>query len=67
MLLGCTSLTSELWTGSLWYYKDPSKAPSTKEEAGNPSSGCLTGIDVDNGISEVDFIDQEGKRVSNTP
>ncbi len=57
MILGCSSLTTELWSGSLWYYEDPSVAPSVDK--------CLTGVDVDAGVSEVAFLDQqEGKRVS---
>lgn len=56
MLLGCTSLTTEHWTGSLWYYSDPSKAPSVKE--------CLTGVDLENGLSQAEFLnDPEGKRM----
>ncbi len=56
MILGCTSLTSEYWTGSLWFYDDPSLAPSVQQ--------CLTGVDLDNGLCEAAFLDEdEGKRV----
>lgn len=55
LLLGCTSMTAEFWTGSVWYFKDPAAAPSVK--------GCLTGLDMDAGLSDAAFLDDQGKRV----
>ena len=55
MLLGCSNLTGRYWIGSLWYYRDPSEAPSVEK--------ALTGLDCDNGVVEGFFIGNEGKNV----
>jgi len=54
MLLGCSNLTGRYWIGSLWYYTDPSDAPSVEK--------ALTGLDCDNGVVEGFFI-EDGKSV----
>ena len=56
MLLGCSNLTGRYWIGSLWYYREPTDAPSVEK--------ALTGLDCDNGVVEGFFIGNEGKNVS---
>jgi len=48
LVLGCCDLTGRMWTGSLWYYRDPNDAPSV----GN----ALTGVDCDSGCVDGKFI-----------
>ena len=51
MILGCSNLTGRFWIGSLWYYRDPSEAPSVEK--------ALTGVDFDNGIVDGFFLDDK--------
>lgn len=55
MLLGCSNLTGRYWVGSIWYYTEPSDAPSVEK--------ALTGLDCDNGVVEGFFVGNEGKTV----
>ena len=48
IVLGCSDLTGRLWTGSLWYYKEPKDAPSVQK--------ALTGVDCDSGVIDGKFI-----------
>ena len=43
LILGASSLTGRYWTGSLWYYREPEKAP-------DPGLS-LTGTDIESGTS----------------
>ena len=54
MVLGCSNLTGRYWIGSLWYYRDPSEAPSVEK--------ALTGVDFDNGLVDGFFIDDKNVR-----
>ena len=51
MILGCSNLTGRFWIGSLWYYRDPSEAPSVEK--------ALTGVDFDNGLVDGFFLDEK--------
>ena len=51
MILGCSNLTGRFWIGSLWYYRDPSEAPSVEK--------ALTGVDFANGIVDGFFLDDK--------
>ena len=51
MILGCSNLTGRFWIGSLWYYRDPSEAPSVEK--------ALTGVDFDNGLVDGFFLDDK--------
>ena len=51
MILGCSNLTGRFWIGSLWYYRDPTEAPSVEKS--------LTGVDFDNGLVDGFFIDNK--------
>ena len=50
-ILGCSNLTGRFWIGSLWYYRNPSDAPSVEKS--------LTGVDFDNGLVEGFFLDNK--------
>jgi len=50
MILGCSNLTGRFWIGSLWYYRDPTEAPSVQK--------ALTGVDFDNGLVDGFFLDE---------
>ena len=58
LVLGCCDLTGRLWTGSIWYYRDPKDAPSVQK--------ALTGVDCDSGCVDGKFIGDRTKNVSGT-
>ena len=58
MILGCSNLTGRFWIGSLWYYRDPSEAPSVEK--------ALTGVDFDNGLVDGFFLDDKNVGTSNS-
>ena len=55
IILGTCDLTGRLWTGSLWYYRDPHEAPSVQK--------ALTGVDCDSGVIDGKFIGNKSKDV----
>lgn len=55
-MLGCSDLNGRYWTGSLWYFRDPSEAPSMEK--------ALTGVDCDNGVVDGRFIGDKSKQVN---
>ena len=57
MNLGCSNLTGRFWIGSLWYYRDPSEAPSVEK--------ALTGVDFDNGLVDGFFLDDKNVSINN--
>ena len=58
MILGCSNLTGRFWIGSLWYYRDPSEAPSVEK--------ALTGVDFDNGLVDGFFLDDKNVSTYNS-
>ena len=44
-----------MWTGSIWYYRDPLDAPSVQK--------ALTGVDCDSGVMDGKFIGNRNKDV----
>jgi len=55
LVLGCCDLTGRMWTGSLWYYRDPNDAPSVGK--------ALTGVDCDSGCVDGKFIGDKKKNM----
>lgn len=55
LVLGSCDLTGRLWTGSLWYYRDPNDAPSVQK--------ALTGVDCDSGCVDGKFIGDRTKNM----
>ena len=47
-----------MWTGSLWYYRNPDDAPSIRK--------ALTGVDCDSGCVDGKFIGDKTRNVSIT-
>jgi len=56
MLLGSTSLTTELWTGSVWLYDEHEKAPDV--------DACLTATELYSGFCAAKFLDKDGDRLA---
>ncbi|XP_063971179.1 methylosome protein WDR77-like [Lytechinus pictus] len=50
VILAASGLTGRLWTGSLWYFEDPSSAPDV-----NRSSA---GVRTEAGITDLEWIDE---------
>jgi len=51
VVLGCSSLNTRFWTGSLWYYrsdKEPNQVTDPEQ--------CLTGVDVETGVFDARFL-----------
>ena len=59
LVVGCCDLTGRMWTGSLWYYRNPDDAPSVRQ--------ALTGVDCDSGCVDGKFIGDKTKHVRLTP
>ena len=59
IVLGSCDITGRLWTGSLWYYRDPQDAPSVQK--------ALTGVDCDSGVIDGKFIGNRNKDVRKLP
>ena len=51
LVLGCSSLNTRYWTGSLWYYR----AGASPAEVTNPEK-CLTGVDLETGVVDGRFV-----------
>lgn len=50
-LMGSSNLTGRYWGGSIWYYDDPSLAPSVEK--------CLTAYEINSGVVDAAFIDEK--------
>jgi len=48
LVLGCSDLTGRNWSGSLWYFRDPSEPPNVEK--------ALTGVETDQGIVDGRFV-----------
>jgi len=51
LVLGCSSLNTRFWTGSLWYYRSD-KEPT---QVTDPDQ-CLTGVDLETGVFDARFL-----------
>ena len=50
-VVGCSSLNTRYWTGSLWHYRSGTAA----SDVVNPAK-CVTGVDLDTGVLEGRFV-----------
>jgi len=53
-VVGCSSLNTRYWTGSLWCYKSGTEAGDVV----NPDK-CLTGLDLETGVFEGRFVRED--------
>jgi len=54
LIVGASSLTTRYWTGSLWYFKKG----VMEEDITNPEM-CLTGVDLETGVLDGKFVQDE--------
>ncbi|KAL8160771.1 UNVERIFIED_CONTAM: Methylosome protein 50 [Gekko kuhli] len=52
LLLGASSLSGRCWVGSIWVFKDPSKAPN--------EGFCSAGVQTEAGIADLKWVDNKG-------
>uniref|UniRef100_A0A8D0DHZ5 Methylosome protein WDR77 n=1 Tax=Salvator merianae TaxID=96440 RepID=A0A8D0DHZ5_SALMN len=52
LLLGASSLSGRCWVGSIWVFKDPSKAPN--------EGFCSAGVQTEAGIADLKWIADKG-------
>ncbi|XP_042320963.1 methylosome protein 50 [Sceloporus undulatus] len=52
LLLGASSLSGRCWVGSIWVFKDPSKAPN--------EGFCSAGVQTEAGIADLKWVTDKG-------
>ncbi|XP_053249454.1 methylosome protein 50 isoform X2 [Podarcis raffonei] len=52
LLLGASSLSGRCWVGSIWVFKDPSKAPN--------EGFCSAGVQTEAGIADLKWVADKG-------